>query len=73
MGIQDAKRVRLKMLSALLRNYGIAMSLGSVFLPVLTGIEVEAWKEAGAIAIGVLLSGLAIYVAPRGEEADRQF
>lgn len=68
MGIQDAKRVRLKLLSTLLRNYGAGLMLGAVFLPVLTRIEVPAWKEATAIATGLFLSGLGMVVALFGEE-----
>ena len=66
--MHDAKRVRMKMLSMLLRNYGVAMTLVAVFLPILTGIEVPAWKEMVAVVVGLLLCGLAIYAAPFGED-----
>lgn len=64
--MHDAKRTRMKMLSRLLYNYGIGLTLGAVFLPVLTRIDVAVWKEVTAILIGLMLSGLAIYGAPCG-------
>jgi hypothetical protein len=62
----DDTRARWKALGTVLMTYGFALVGGLVIQMLKDGKA--TWVQIGAFAMGVVLNGLAVYIAPRGEK-----